>query len=34
MCQYSVFRRLIINKGPENQGVIVTFTKKYNIKRV
>jgi hypothetical protein len=34
MCQHSVFRRLIINRGPKNQGVIIAFTKKYSIKRV
>jgi hypothetical protein len=34
MCQYSVFRRLVINRGLENQGVMVTFTNKYSIKRV
>ena len=34
VCRHSVFKRLVINRGPENQGVIITFIKKYSIKRV
>jgi hypothetical protein len=34
VCRHSVFRRLVINGGPENQGVATAFTKKYGIERV
>jgi hypothetical protein len=32
--RHRVFKRLVINGGPKNQGVAIAFTKKYNIKRV
>ena len=34
VCQYRVFRQLVINGGPKNKGVTTTFTKKYRIKWV
>ena len=34
MCRHRVFRRLVINRGPENKGVAIAFTKKYGIKQV
>ena len=34
VCRHGVFGRLVIDGGPENQGVTVAFTNKYGIERV
>jgi len=34
VCRHGIFRRLVVDRGPENRGVAAAFTKKYGIERV
>ncbi len=34
ICRYRVFGRLVINRGPKNQGIAAAFVKKYSIKHI
>ena len=34
VCYHGCFRRLVVDRGPENKGYVTAFAKKYSIKQV
>jgi hypothetical protein len=34
VCRHRCFRRLVVNRGPENKGYVTAFAKKYSIEQV
>ena len=34
ICRHGLFRRLVVNGGPENKGLVAALTARYGIKRV